>query len=78
MADLIKCRSKVSEHCYDGKPVGEIYGEDVPISEDGTWDGESVVCDACYLDLGAPGINVNSPEARSYGSRLEGGKGPPR
>jgi hypothetical protein len=48
----IKCRSLVSEDCYEGKECKEIYGEDA-MSGDGTWNGDSVVCDACYLESGA-------------------------
>lgn len=49
----INCRAKVSQDCYDGRDERSIYGSDGQAS-DGTWDGDSVVCDACYLTLGQP------------------------
>jgi hypothetical protein len=27
---------------------------DPPMSEDGTFDGESIVCDPCYVAMGGP------------------------
>lgn len=54
-AETIRCRAKVSPHCYEGKPSARIYGEDEPgMAGDGTYDGETVVCDSCYLNLGGP------------------------
>jgi hypothetical protein len=71
----IRCRSKKSLDCYDGKEEATIYGEDGQ-EEDGTWDGESVVCDACYIAIGQPSVPVDSPGARNFGRTIEGGKGP--
>jgi hypothetical protein len=48
----IKCRSLVSKDCYEGRPCKEIYEED-SMAGDGTYNGDSVVCDACYLEGGA-------------------------
>lgn len=70
----IKCRSKKSASCYDGKPEEQIYGEDGQ-SSDGTWDGQSVVCDACYIAVGQPSVPVDHPEAGRFGARIEGGRG---
>ena len=51
----IRCRSRVSESCYDGKDEQGVYGEDGDGQDsDGTWDGESVICDPCYIALGQP------------------------
>jgi hypothetical protein len=47
----IVCRAHIVETCYAGSPTTRQFGEDLPMSEDGTWDGASVVCDACYIEL---------------------------
>jgi len=57
----IVCRAKVSDHCYDGKPCGTIYGDgpndlDANMSYDGLFDGVSVICDPCYIKIGSPSI----------------------
>lgn len=53
--ETIRCRAHVSSACYEGKPSAHIYGEDEPgMAGDGTYDGETVICDACYLKLGGP------------------------
>lgn len=70
--ETIVCRSRKSPNCYHGKstvltsmdPEGE--GQ----AEDGTWDGESVVCDACYIAEGLPVNNANP-------GLVAGGKGTP-
>ena len=58
---VIACRARVSPRCLHGQPTrkqfpaGLIEGvTDPPMSEDGTFNGESIVCDHCYLALGAP------------------------
>ena len=48
---VIRCRARVHERCYDGRPTEVQFDEDLPMSEDGTWDGETIVCDACYVAL---------------------------
>jgi len=71
--ETIVCRSRKSSSCYHGRPTAETemdpdgYG----MSEDGTWDGESVVCDACYIAEGMPVNNANP-------GSVVGGKGSPR
>jgi hypothetical protein len=57
----ISCRALISPDCLDGQPTREQFGEDYdddvldpPMSEDGTYDGSSIVCDPCYVALGAP------------------------
>lgn len=52
----IRCRAKISPECYDGKDEFDgIYDPDGPgMSEDGTWNGKTVVCDACYIAIGTP------------------------
>lgn len=49
----IKCRAKVSPNCYNGREEAAVYGEEAQ-ETDGTWDGDTVVCDACYINLGQP------------------------
>lgn len=44
----IVCRLKVADACYDGRPTSVQFGEDLPMSGDGTFDGVSIACDACY------------------------------
>lgn len=47
----IVCRARVSDACYDGQPTTKQFGEDDPMDDDGTFDGSSIVCDACYVAL---------------------------
>lgn len=47
----IVCRARVSEDCYQGRPTSVQFGKDLPLDEDGTFDGRSIVCDACYVTL---------------------------
>lgn len=48
---VIRCRAKVTAECLDGKPSWRQFGEDLPLSEDGTFDGSTIVCDPCYIRL---------------------------
>jgi hypothetical protein len=58
----IKCRAKVSKHCYDGKLEAGIYPDGM--SDDGTWDGETVVCDPCYIAGGQPSLYAGDRPTR--------------
>lgn len=58
--ETIRCRAKLGGDCYDGSPMSRQMPGDAPekpgdpplmMSEDGTYDGESIVCDACYVKL---------------------------
>jgi hypothetical protein len=51
--ETIRCRAHASPNCYDGKPSKPVYG-DTGMAGDGTYNGTSVVCCACYLRLGGP------------------------
>lgn len=51
----VKCRAKLSPRCIDGEECVRIYGED-SMRDDGLFNGESVICDACYVLIGAPGM----------------------
>lgn len=68
----VRCRSKRSKGCYDGHNAEAIYG-DHGMAEDGTFDGTTVVCDACYIAAGQPSIPVDHPEARTFGASIEQG-----
>lgn len=71
-AHIISCRARVSGECLHGEPAVRQFSADLPMSEDGTFDGESVVCDPCYLLLlprtrSGRGLSHELPEAiRSY------------
>jgi hypothetical protein len=61
MPNRIACRAKVAEACLDGQLTRFQFGAgyddeelDPPMSEDGTFDGTTVVCDPCYVTMGAP------------------------
>lgn len=56
----IKCRAKRSSSCYDGRECEPVYGED-SMADDGTFDGESVICDACYIAGGQPSLPYPAP-----------------
>ena len=51
----VVCRSKRAVDCQDGQECLDIYEEDNML-DDGTYDGESVVCDACYVAGGQPAL----------------------
>lgn len=51
MSNQIVCRARVSADCYHGKPTRTQFNADLPLAEDGTYDGGSIVCDACYVRL---------------------------
>lgn len=70
--ETINCRSKKSATCSHGKPTAEL-GMDPEgdgMQEDGTWDGETVLCDSCYIAEGMPTNNANP-------GLIAGGKGTP-
>ena len=52
MAHVIRCRAQVVIACLDGQPTSrQFFGDDLPMDEDGTFDGETLVCDPCYVAL---------------------------
>jgi hypothetical protein len=56
MTYTITCRARVVKECLDGQPTARQFsGEDLPMSEDGTYevtDGvPTVICDPCYFTL---------------------------
>lgn len=70
--ETIVCRSRKSPDCYHGRLTMEsgMDPEGPGMRDDGTWDGESVVCDACYIAEGMPVNNANP-------GSVVGGKGTP-
>lgn len=63
MSYRIVCRARVSADCYHGKPTRTQFGDDLPMDEDGTYDGSSLICDSCYvrlMPLTASGRGLNS------------------
>jgi len=52
----IVCRARKSKSCYHGRECLPLYGEDT-MAGDGTYDGESVICDACYIAGGQPAVS---------------------
>lgn len=67
--ETINCRVKKAKACSHGKPTREtsMDPEGDGMAEDGTWDGQSVICDACYIAIGMP--TSNDPAS------LAGGRG---
>lgn len=59
--EKINCRGPRAKGCIHGKPTVEsdMDPEGDGMAEDGTWDGESVVCTACYIAIGMPTNNAN-------------------
>jgi hypothetical protein len=70
--ETINCRVKEAKGCEHGQPTRSsgMDPEGDGMCEDGTWDGESVVCTACYIAIGMPVNNANP-------GSLAGGKGSP-
>lgn len=70
--ETINCRSKRSPNCQHGdltvKSAMDPEGDGM--AEDGTWDGETVLCDPCYIAEGMPTNNANP-------GSVAGGKGTP-
>lgn len=62
MTYTIKCRARVSERCLHDQPTAKAFGEDLPLSEDGTFAPPTreeaqqglpgtIICDPCYITL---------------------------
>jgi hypothetical protein len=48
MTRQIVCRARLGDQpCYHGRREDP----EQPMDDDGTWDGRSVICDACYVAL---------------------------
>jgi hypothetical protein len=46
MTRQIVCRARLGDQpCYHGRREDP----EQPMDDDGTWDGRSVICDACYV-----------------------------
>lgn len=71
--ETINCRVRKSSSCYHGRLTTQtsMDPEGDGMAEDGTWDGETVVCDHCYITIGMPTNNADP-------GRIAGGKGHPR
>jgi hypothetical protein len=76
------CRARIAGSCLDGRQMSEELGYEGTMADDGTYDGESIVCDPCYLVLlpftpsGAGLTHELNPaieRARNKLSRSEGG-----
>lgn len=49
---IIECRAKVVDDCLDGEPFErQMPDHEEGMREDGTFDGETIVCDPCYVAL---------------------------
>lgn len=66
MSDIIKCRAKVAQHCLDGKPAAEQFGEDLPLTADGTYRMGTIICDPCYAK-----VTLASPTGRDLLHELD-------
>lgn len=51
----IVCRARKSKSCYHGRDEIAIYGQG-GMANDGLFNGQSVVCDACYIGGGQPSL----------------------
>ena len=69
----IRCRSRISANCYEGKEETLVYGKGGSQTEDGTWDGQTVVCDPCYIGIGQPSIPIEHPDAPAFGASIDQG-----
>lgn len=54
--NTIVCRARQSKSCYHGRAIAGVYPDGM--EDDGTWNGESVVCDPCYIKGGQPALPV--------------------
>lgn len=67
----IKCRARVSTECFHDSESRRQFGYDAPLDEDGTFDGETIVCDPCYIKLmphtpSGSGLNHELPDAIAH------------
>jgi len=51
VSETIICRARISQACQHDWASEDAYGEDEQMRDDGTWDGETVVCTPCYVVL---------------------------
>jgi len=70
--ERIVCRVKKSPRCYDGRSSFPLYDEE-GMAGDGTYDGESVICDACYIAIGTPSVRSGGDPGSLAGGRGRGG-----
>ena len=70
---FIKCRANVVDSCLDGQPSRRQFGVnfmpgkvDPPLSEDGTFDGQTIVCDECYVE-----VTMSSPSGMGLTDEIE-------
>lgn len=62
----INCRAKISHICDHGKPTKDGgYHTDNDYTDDGTYNGESIICDSCYIKLGQPSVPVSQAHRRA-------------
>lgn len=47
---LIRCRARIADECLNGRDE-LIVAVGFKMQDDGTWDGETIVCDPCYAAL---------------------------
>ena len=52
----VVCRARRSKHCQHGRECMSVYDED-SMADDGTFDGESVICTPCYIAGGQPAVS---------------------
>lgn len=48
---IVVCRARIVQSCLHGRPEEAVYPESKTQSEDGTWNGRSVICNSCYVAL---------------------------
>lgn len=59
--NTIVCRARIAKTCYHGRAIAGIYPDGM--EDDGTWNGESVVCDPCYIKGGQPSLRYPASRA---------------
>lgn len=51
---IVQCRARVSQFCEHGANADREHSVD-----DGSWDGHTIICTACYITIGMPGVDVS-------------------
>jgi hypothetical protein len=54
--ERIVCRSRKASACYHDRDSGPVYGDE-GMAGDSTYDGQSVVCEACYIAMAMPVVD---------------------
>jgi hypothetical protein len=67
----VRCRARIADGCLEGEPTTALFGEDLPMAADGSYEVNelqigTVVCDPCFELL-----RPLTPSRRGYTRELD-------